>query len=75
MMALDAKTGAIIADFGDARFVDLKRSVRGDVDGRFMLITPPVVYKDIVITGGSNEEGEPSSGLYGDIRGWDARSG
>ena len=75
MMALDAKTGALIADFGERGFVDLKRSVRGDVDGRFMLITPPVVYKDIVITGGSNGEGEPSSGLYGDIRGWDARSG
>jgi glucose dehydrogenase len=55
--------------------VDLKKSVRGDADGSFKLISPPVVYKDIVITGGSNGEGEPSTGLYGDIRGWDARSG
>ena len=28
-----------------------------------------------MITGGSNGEGSPSTGLYGDIRGWDARSG
>ena len=42
--------------------------MRGDVDGHFKLITPPVVYKDIVITGGANEEGEPSTGLYGDLR-------
>jgi glucose dehydrogenase len=75
MMALDARTGALVTDFGDHGIVDVKSSVRGDVDGKFMLITPPVIYKDIVITGGANEEGEPSLGLYGDIRGWDATSG
>ena len=40
-----------------------------------MLDSPPVIYRDVVITGGSNGEGSPSTGLYGDIRGWDARSG
>jgi quinoprotein glucose dehydrogenase len=75
MVALHARTGAVVADFGDRGFVDLKQSVRGDADGPFKLISPPVVYKDIVVTGGSNGEGEPSTGLYGDIRGWDARSG
>jgi quinoprotein glucose dehydrogenase len=75
MVALDARTGAVATDFGDRGFVDLKQSVRGDADGPFKLISPPVVYQDIVITGGSNGEGEPSTGLYGDIRGWDARSG
>ena len=40
-----------------------------------MLDSPPVVYGNILITGGSNGEGSPSSGLYGDIRGWDAISG
>ena len=61
--------------FGEGGYVDLKQSIRGDVDGAFMLDSPPVVYRDIVITGGSNGEGSPSPGLYGDIRGWDARSG
>lgn len=75
MVALDAKTGAVVPDFGERGYVDLKQSVRGDVDGPFMLDSPPVVYRDIVITGGSNGEGSPSTGLYGDIRGWDARSG
>jgi len=75
MMALNAKTGALVTDFGVDGFVDLKLSVRGDVDGQLMLITPPVVYKDILITGSANGEGEPSTGLYGDIRGWNARSG
>ena len=75
MVALDAKTGRVVPDFGDRGYIDLKSSIRGDVDGAFMLDSPPVIYKDIVITGGSNGEGSPSSGLYGDIRGWDARSG
>lgn len=75
MVALDARTGAVATGFGERGIVDLKQSVRGDVDGPLLLITPPVVYKDVVITGGSNSEGEPSGGLYGDIRGWDARSG
>ena len=75
MAALDARTGAVVQAFGVKGFVDLKASVRGEVDGRFELITPPVIYKDTIITGGSNTEGEPSTGLYGDIRGWDARSG
>jgi quinate dehydrogenase (quinone) len=75
MMALDARTGALVTGFGEDGIVDIKASVRGDVDGKLMLITPPVIYKDIVITGGANEEGEPSLGLYGDIRGWDAVSG
>ncbi len=75
MVALDAKTGRVVPDFGDRGYIDLKGSIRGDVDGAFMLDSPPVIYKDIVITGGSNGEGSPSTGLYGDIRGWDARSG
>jgi quinoprotein glucose dehydrogenase len=75
MVAIHARTGTVATDFGEGGFVDLKRSVRGDVDGRFMLISPPVVYQDVVITGGSNGENEPSQGLYGDIRGWDARTG
>ena len=75
MVAIDAKTGEVVTGFGERGFVDMKKSIRGDVDGRFMLISPPVVFGDIVITGGSNTEGEPSAGLYGDIRGWDARTG
>jgi glucose dehydrogenase len=75
MVALDAKTGSVVTGFGERAYVDLKASIRGDVDGAFMLDSPPAIYKDIVITGGSNGEGSPSTGLYGDIRGWDARSG
>lgn len=75
MVAVEARTGAVVAGFGDGGFVDLKASVRGDVDGRISLVSPPTVYKDIVITGGNNNEPRPSIGLYGDIRAWSARAG
>jgi glucose dehydrogenase len=75
MAALEARTGRLVSEFGEGGLVDLKRDIRAGADGPFTLITPPVVYRDILITGGSNTEGEPAAGLYGDIRGWDAQSG
>ena len=74
LLALDAKSGEPVPEFGARGFVDLKESIRG-VDGPFMLESPPAVFGNVLITGGTNNEGEPSLGLYGDIRGWDARTG
>ncbi len=74
LAALDARTGEPISGFGSAGSVDLKASI-GGADGPFTLDSPPVVYRNVLVTGGSNTEGEPSTGLYGDIRGWDAQDG
>jgi glucose dehydrogenase len=74
LIALDARTGEPIEGFGNAGGVDLKQGI-GGVDGPFTLDSPAVVFRNVLITGGSNNEGEPSTGLYGDIRGWDARDG
>jgi len=75
MIALDAKAGTPAAGFGENGSVDLKTEIRGEVDGRIALFSPPAIYKNIIITGGNNGEQAPSFGLYGDIRGWDARTG
>ena len=77
LLAVDAERGKPAAGFGDGDTgsVDLKASIRGDVDGGFSLTSPPAIYKNIIITGGNNGEQSPSSGLYGDIRGWDAHTG
>jgi quinoprotein glucose dehydrogenase len=75
LVALDAESGKPSAGFGAAGFVDLKEGVTGDVPGRISLVSPPAIYRDIVITGSNNGEQQPSFGLYGDIRGWDARTG
>lgn len=74
MVALDAHTGEPIGGFGTSGVVDLKTGI-GDVDGPYMLESAPAVYRNVLITGGANNEGEPSRGLYGDIRGWDVRDG
>ena len=74
MVGLDAHTGEPIDGFGKSGFVDLKAGI-GDVDGPYMLESAPAIYRNVLITGGANNEGEPSRGLYGDIRGWDVRDG
>src|SRR5262245_10981601 len=75
LVAIDGKTGAAIPSFGNNGSVDLKTGIQGDVDGRITLVSPPAIYKNVIITGGNNGEQAPSLGLYGDIRGWDALTG
>ena len=75
LIALDAKTGKLAPGFGEGGSIDLKQGIKGDVEGRFSLASPPSVYKNMVITGGNNGEQSPSYGLYGDIRAWDAKTG
>jgi glucose dehydrogenase len=76
LLALDVTTGKPAPGFGNEGRVDLKKGVLGDLkDGRYALQSPPAVFGDVVITGCSNGEGSPSAGAYGDIRGWDAKTG
>jgi quinoprotein glucose dehydrogenase len=75
MVALDAKNGTPAVEFGTGGYIDLTQGIRGAVDGGFSLTSPPVVFENTIITGGRNNEGAPSLGLYGDIRAWDARTG
>ena len=76
LLALDVTTGKPAPGFGDEGRVDLKKGVLGDLkDGRYALQSPPAVFGDVVITGCANGEGSPTAGAYGDIRGWDARTG
>ena len=76
MVALDAKTGQPVNDFGDNGLIDLKRGVADNLPAaRFFLASPPAIFKNVVITGGNNGELAPSQGAYGDVRGWDARTG
>ncbi|MGA2119089.1 MAG: pyrroloquinoline quinone-dependent dehydrogenase [Bryobacteraceae bacterium] len=76
LLALDVTTGKPVPGFGNEGRIDLKKGVLGDLkDGRYVLQSPPAVFGDVIITGCSNGEGSPSAGAYGDIRGWDARTG
>jgi glucose dehydrogenase len=76
VVAIDVTTGRPAPGFGREGRIDLKQGVLGDLpDAPVSLQSPPSIYKDVVITGSNNGEGFPSQGAYGDIRGWDARSG
>ena len=76
LLALDVTTGKPAPGFGNEGRVDLKKGVLGDLkDASFVLQSPPAVFGDVVITGSSNGEGSPTIGAYGDIRGWDAKTG
>ena len=76
MVALDAKTGKPAVGFANEGFLDLKQGVLDGYDSSpFFLQSPPAVYRDVIITGGNNNEPAPSRGAHGDVRGWDARTG
>src|SRR5690606_34083906 len=72
--ALDAKTGAVIKDFGAAGRIDLREHLGRDPSQQSVrLTTPGVIYKDLMIVGGRVSEGLPAS--PGDVRAYDVRSG
>lgn len=72
--AVDARTGKLVEGFGRAGKVDLHEGFGKDVHDLFVTSTsPPVVYKDIVITG--TRVSEAMDAAPGDIRAYDARTG
>jgi quinoprotein glucose dehydrogenase len=72
--ALDEKTGAPIATFGDNGRIDLRLDLGRPPDGQSVrLTTPGVVYQDLLIVGGRVNEGLPGS--PGHIRAYDVRTG
>ena len=75
LYSLDAKTGKPNSSFGDNGVVNLNTDeiMRG-LPGRNGLTSPPVVYKNLVITGGTTQE-NPPHGPAGDVRAWDMHTG
>ena len=75
LFALNAQTGKPIPGFGNEGVVDMKPgALNGLENASFGLSSPPIVYKNVVITGAHVQEG-PSVGAAGDTRAWDARTG
>ena len=80
LISVDAATGALSAGFGTGGVVDLKTPevmVTGDTS--YILPSPPLIYKNLVITGAGPGEGpggkNGGTGPAGDTRAWDARTG
>lgn len=82
LIALDARTGKTAAGFGVNGVVDLKTpSVMGESNSKssesypsYGLTSPPIVYRNVVITGSATQE-FPPRGVSGAVRGWDVVTG
>ncbi len=75
LYSLDAKTGKPNEAFGEKGVVDLNTpEILQGLPGRDGLTSPPTVYKNLVITGGTTQE-NPPRGPAGDVRAWDMRTG
>ena len=75
LYSLNAMTGKPNMEFGDNGIVNLNTdAIMRGMPGRNALTTPPIVYKNLVITGGTTQE-NPPHGPAGDVRAWDMRTG
>ena len=74
LYALDARTGKPVPSFADYGRIDLRLGLDRDPKIQNVRLTSPgVVYNDLIIVGGREGEGLPSSPGY--IRAYDARTG
>jgi quinoprotein glucose dehydrogenase len=75
LYSLDAKTGKPNEAFGEKGIVNLDTpEILQGLPGRDGLSSPPIVYKNLVITGGTTQE-NPPHGPAGDVRAWDLHTG
>ena len=75
LYSLDARTGKPNDAFGDKGIVNLDTpEILQGLPGRNGLSSPPIVYKNLVITGGTTQE-NPPKGPAGDVRAWDLHTG
>lgn len=74
LFALDANTGRPRADFGNGGAVNLRAGVGDKRPAGLNIVSPPAIYKDLVIIGSGVPEG-PSLGPSGMVRAFDTRTG
>jgi quinoprotein glucose dehydrogenase len=75
LYSLNAKTGKPNDAFGDNGVINLNTpEIMQGLPGRNSLTSPPIVYKNLVITGGTTQE-NPPKGPAGDVRAWDMHTG
>lgn len=75
LIALVAKTGKPVVSFGTDGVIDIKTpEVTNGQVGLLGMTSPPVTYKNLVITGSIVPE-YPSTGPSGDVRAWNVLSG
>jgi glucose dehydrogenase len=75
LLAVDAKTGKAVSDFGKNGEVDLRVGMKEQYPKvHYGLSGAPIIYKNLAITG-SHTQDSPGLGSRGDARAWDVRTG
>ncbi len=75
LYSVDAKTGKPNDAFGDNGIVNMNTpEIMQGLPGRNGLSSPPIVYKNLLIAGGTTQE-NPPHGPAGDVRAWDLHTG
>ena len=75
LIALAAKTGKPVASFGTNGIVEMRTpEVTGGQEGMLGMTSPPIAYKNLVITGSIVPE-FPELGPWGDVRAWNVLTG
>jgi len=75
LMAISTVTGRPVAGFGENGAIDLRTpEVMNGLNNALSVTSPPIVYKDLVITGGQVQE-QPTKGTAGDVRAWNVKTG
>lgn len=75
LFSINAETGAPNQAFGDNGVININtEDIMRGLPGRNRLASPPIVFRNLVILGGSTQE-VPALGPAGDIRAFDMRTG
>jgi len=75
LIALNAKTGKLIPDFGADGIVDMRVGVTEKFPkAPYRMSTPGAIYHNLIITGAQGKEDDPD-GPAMDVRAWDVRTG
>lgn len=77
LIAIDAKTGQAVADFGENGRVNLAKAIPLAINARnYAVSSPPVICGDLVIVGSSINDGPlKKEGPRGDIQAFNVRTG
>ncbi|HEX4522372.1 MAG TPA: pyrroloquinoline quinone-dependent dehydrogenase [Casimicrobiaceae bacterium] len=77
LIALDARTGAPCADFGEKGQVHLDRGLRNEPKyrGEYAITSPPTVVGELVIVGSSISDNQRAMAPEGVVRAFDVRTG
>jgi quinoprotein glucose dehydrogenase len=75
LIEVDAKTGKLCDGFGTGGQVDLLKGIGMSVPGWYGVNAPPVIVRNVIVTGAQVQDGMDENAPSGVIRGYDAVSG